>query len=457
MNTIRISALGLTLFVFLPQMSGAVDFSHEVVPILKKHCAECHIGEKKKGGFSMNTRESILAGSENGKVVEPGKSATSFLLDVVTTEDLEIQMPPKGDRISKTEVEILKRWIDEKLPWESGFSFGKKSYEPPLQPRKVSIPKVGVPVNNDIDNIVFGLLSKEKKSVPPLVDDETFLRRAYLDLIGLLPTRQETESFLSRSDPDKRTKLIGQLLARDADYAAHWLTFWNDLLRNAYRGTGFIDGGRKQITNWLIPALATDMPFDEMVRELVAPRSPDSAGFINGIKWRGEVNASQTREIQFSQNIGQVFLGINMKCASCHDSFVDRWKLEEAYNLASIVSEQPIEIHRCDKGTGKVATASWVFPELGNIDPKADKQTRLQQLAELLVHPENGRTSRTIVNRIWHRMTGRGIVHPVDAMDTEPWSEDLLDHLANKFVASDYDLKKSWLTSLLPGFIKCSR
>ena len=86
------------------------------------------------------------------------------------------------------------------------------------------------------------------------------------------------------------------------------------MLRNDYAGTGYIDGGRKQITGWLYRALIENMPYDRFVRELISPSS-ESEGFINGIKWRGRVNASQVREIQFSQNVSQVFFGINMKCA----------------------------------------------------------------------------------------------------------------------------------------------
>ena len=168
------------------------------------------------------------------------------------------------------------------------------------------------------------------------------------------------------------------------------------------------------------------MPYDQMTRELIDAK-PDAAGFINGIKWRGSVNASQTRDMQFAQNVSQVFLGINMKCASCHDSFIDRWTLQEAYDLAAVFSEEPLELERCDIPTGKMATPKWMFPEIGQIDPKANKNERLKQLAGLLLtHPQNGRFTRTIVNRIWAQLMGRGIVHPVDAMHTKPWSEDLL-------------------------------
>ena len=105
-------------------------------------------------------------------------------------------------------------------------------------------------------------------------------------------------------------------------------------------------------------------------------------------------------------------------------------RCSEAYGLAAIYASEPLQIHRCDKPTGDTATASWLFPELGEIDPQAPRAERLQQLADLMTHPENGRFTRTIVNRLWHQLMGRGIVHPLDAMQTEPWNDDLLDYLA---------------------------
>jgi hypothetical protein len=238
-------------------------------------------------------------------------------------------------------------------------------------------------------------------------------------------------------------RLVEALLKRDIDYTEHWLTFWNDLLRNDYGGTGFITGGRKQISNWLYHALITNLPFDQFVRELIAPPTDESRGYIDGIKWRGEVSAGQTVEIQFAQSVSQSFLGINMKCASCHDSFIDRWKLSEAYGLAAIYSNRPLEIHRCDKPIGQQATAAWLFPEIGQIDAKAAQPERLKQLAALMTHPQNGRTPRTMVNRLWQRLMGRGIVHPVDSMQTEPWNADLLDYLATYLVENGHDLKKA--------------
>src|SRR5262249_48169384 len=149
--------------------------------------------------------------------------------------------------------------------------------------------------------------------------------------------------------------------------------------------------------------------------ELISP-TPASEGFIKGIKWRGNVNASQVPELQFSQNVSQVFFGINMKCASCHDSFIDRWKLDDAYALAAIVADRSLEIHRCDKPLGRFANARFIFPELGNIDAAQPRPKRLEQFAALVTHPDNGRFARTIANRVWQRLMGRGIVHPVDVM-----------------------------------------
>ena len=429
--------------VVLPGFAAAkVDFSHQIVPILREHCSECHTGDKKKGGFSLNDRASTLAGGESGKAVVPGNAAKSPLIEAITSKDPDKQMPPKGARLSPEKVKLLRDWIDAGAPWEEGFAFKKPAYEPPLKPRRPTLPPVVAGRANPIDRILDADLAKRKAPTPKPIDDATFARRAHLDLVGLLPEPEALAKFLADKSPDKRAKLVRDLLANDTAYAEHWLTFWNDLLRNDYSGTGFITGGRTQITKWLYRALADNKPYDQFARELIA-YTPESQGFAAGIRWRGDVSAGATTEIQFAQSVGQSFLGINLKCASCHDSFIDRWKLEESYGLAAIYATSKMEIHRCDKPVGKTAQASWLFPELGQVDAKASQPERLKQLAALMTHPENGRFTRTIVNRLWHRLMGHGVVHPTDAMQTEPWSHDLLDFLAVHLADSKFDLKKT--------------
>jgi hypothetical protein len=441
-NTRLAAQLGWFLLGSAMSFAG-VDFHHEIVPILRKQCGECHTGDKLKGGFSMNDRTALLHGSENGPVIDLDHPENSLLLRLVTTDDREVRMPPKGPGLSDTEVERIRQWLADGVPWEAGFAFQKPSYEPPLKPREVALPPAQEGRNHPVDRLVDAYLSAKKLPRPAPADDATFLRRAHLDLIGLLPTPEEVATFRNDPAPDKRLRLVQTLLARDVDYAEHWLTFWNDLLRNDYGGTGFITGGRKQISQWLYESLANNKPFDQFTRELLAPPTEASRGFIDGIKWRGEVSAGQTVEIQFAQSVGQSFLGINLKCASCHDSFIDRWKLDEAYGLAAIYSERTLEIHRCDKPVGRTASAAWLFPELGQVNAAAPREERLSQLAALMTHPENGRFTRTLVNRLWHRLMGHGIVHPLDAMQTEPWSADLLDYLARDFQQNGYDIKKT--------------
>ena len=267
-----------------------------------------------------------------------------------------------------------------------------------------------------------------------------FARRAYLDVIGLLPPPDELEAFVSDTDADKRGRLVDRLLADDRNYAEHWLTFWNDLLRNDYKGTGYIDGGRKQITRWLYSALLTNMHYNEFVAELINP-TPDSEGFTKGIVWRGVVNASQTPQMQTAQNIAQVFMGVNLKCASCHDSFINDLTLADAYGLAGIYADGPLEMVRCDKPTGKYAELKFLYPELGAMDPKADKPARLKRLAEIITQRQDGRLTRTLVNRLWQRFMGRGLVEPVDDMEKKAWNPDLLDWLAEDFAAHNSDVK----------------
>jgi hypothetical protein len=133
---------------------------------------------------------------------------------------------------------------------------------------------------------------------------------------------------------------------------------------------------------------------------------------------------------------------VNLKCASCHDSFIDSWKLSDAYGLAAVIADKPLAVHRCDKPIGQTAGPKFLFPELGKIEAAAAKAKRLEQLAALVTHPDNGRFTRTIVNRVWDRLMGRGIVHPVDMMGNKPWSEDLLDYLAVYFAENGHDLRR---------------
>jgi hypothetical protein len=110
----------------------AIDFAHTVVPILKSHCVECHGGHRHEGDFSINTREMIVDSSS----AIPGNSAESYIIEMVTAADPKVRMPKDKPPLSDADVQTLRDWIDAGLPWEPGFSFAPRDYEPPLRPRR---------------------------------------------------------------------------------------------------------------------------------------------------------------------------------------------------------------------------------------------------------------------------------------------------------------------------------
>jgi mono/diheme cytochrome c family protein len=426
-----------------PPATAAVDFARDVKPLLQVACARCHARGNDKGGFRFDTRDLLLKGGDNGPAIVPGKSDESLLISLVAGLDPEMVMPQKGSRLTDAQIGLLRAWIDAGAPWPEGATFAK------APPRHLTPRRPPEPVATDA-NAVDRLLRPyfERNGIGPApAADARFIRRVTLDVTGLLPSPDEVASFLADTSPGKRARLVDRLLGRDHQYAEHWMSFWNDLLRNEYRGTGYIDGGRKQISGWLYDALVRNLPYDQFVTALVDP-TPPTVGFTGGIVWRGVVNASQTPEMQAAQNVSQVFMGVNLKCASCHDSFIDDWQLRDAYGLASVFAAAPLEMVECDKPTGRTAPLKFLYDGIGTIDRSAAREVRMRQLAAALVSPANGRLSRTIVNRLWARFMGRGLVEPLDDMEQASWHPDLLDWLAEDLVAHGYDLKHAMRTIL---------
>lgn len=422
-----------------PPASGPVDFVRDLKPLLEASCIKCHAHGQKKSGYAMDSRESFLAGGKSGPAAVPGQSAASLVVQLVAGQDPDRVMPAKGPRWTPEQVGRLRAWIDQGAPWPEGVALGRGA-RAPLHPRQVALPPPRRGLTHPVDRLLEPYFARHGFKPPKPVSDRVFARRVYLDVIGLLPTPAELAAFEKDRRPDKRARLVRQLLHDSARYAEHWLSFWNDCLRNDYRGTGYIDGGRKQITPWLYAALVTNMPFNSFVARLVNP-DEHSEGFVKGIVWRGDINASQTPQMQAAQNISQVFLGINLKCASCHDSYISDWKLSDAYGLAGVYADEPLEMVKCDAPTGQIASRRFLFPELGELTDSTNRAERLASLARLITHPQNGRLTRTIVNRLWAKLMGRGLIEPVDEMDNPPWHADLLDWLAWDLAEHGYDLK----------------
>ena len=435
-----------------------VSFTQDVKPILAHNCFACHARDKHSGALSLDRRELMLKGGETGPALVVGKSASSELIRRVSLPGGEGMMPPAGKRLSAEEIGILRAWIDQGAKWDEAAP-AEKTKGRNVTPRRPALPPGA---GNPVDRLLSGYLKQH--SVPAKrIDDRTFARRVYLDVVGQLPTPTELATFLSDSRPDRRSQLVHALLADNERYADHWMTFWQDHLRDGIKDIGSTDIFRP-ITPWLYDSLLTNKPYDRMVTELVTAEVPpdlgneeqiekldatykpgkeDASGFLRGLQSGLErPRGDQAWPVQAAQNIGQVFLGVQLKCATCHDSFVDAWTMDETWALANVFAEKPLESVRCELPTGKHPVAKFLFSEVGSVDPAAPRAERQQQLARLLTSPKNGRFSRTLVNRLWARLLGAGLVERVDDLEGAAWSQDLLDYLAADFTDHAYDLKR---------------
>ncbi len=408
--------------------------------IFASSCYRCHASDTDaEGGLLLDSKEAVFEGGDGGSVVIANQPDDSELLRrLLLPQGHDEVMPQRGRSLYSEEIELIRLWIVEGAYWSDDATGIFR--EAQLALSKPEPPEGRPDLDSPIDRFMDAYFQENGINWKEPVDDKVFIRRVYLDAIGLLPEPEEIEAFIADSAPDKRSRLIDSLLSRDHDYAQNSLSFWNDLLRNAYTGTGFITGGRKQITDWLYNSLEQNKPYDQMVRELVNP-DENSEGFIRGIQWRGDFNASQSTEMQAAQNISQSLMGVNLKCASCHNSFTSNMTLNEAYGFAAVFSDTTLAIERCEVPTGDMAEPAFYYSELGEIDGSLSREERLEKLADILVDNNNGRLYRTIVNRFWARLMGRGLVEPTDEMDLEPWNQELLDWLAADLIDHDYDLK----------------
>lgn len=420
----------LVYLIPLAALAQPVDYARQIHPIFVTRCLSCHQGAKAQAGLSLATRDAML------KVIVPGNAQSSLLMQRITGEKLPL-MPMGGDRLRDSEVHLLRRWINEGAPVNLSAPVATgPEFSLSLKPPRAS----------GVNELMAAYYRKHNVSPAPPVPDAVFARRVYLDLWGLLPTPEQQQRFVNDQRPQKRAILVDELLAHSKNYSEHWITFWNDLLHND-EGVTF-HGERASITAWLLKALAENQAYDAFVTSLINP-TKENEGFLKGVTWRGTVNASQTPTMQAAQNSAQVFLGINLKCNSCHDSFISHWKLREAYALASFFSTEPLEIVKCDKATGVTAQPKFLFPELGSIDASASLADRRAAAARMFTAQENGLFARTIVNRLWKQLLGHGLVEPADEMENPAWFPELLDWLAADLIANHYDLKHLLRTIIL--------
>jgi Protein of unknown function (DUF1553)/Protein of unknown function (DUF1549) len=323
-----------------------------------------------------------------------------------------------------------------------------KQLPPPPAP-----PKVDAPAYNAIDQFIAARWSAAPgEGKPQLCDDPTFLRRVYLDVIGVIPTLLETNRFLaSRGGRAKREKLIDSLLAREADYAAHWTPFWEDALasQNVASQGGILTRGSYR--EWLLSSFERNRPYDVMVAELIDPtmpgRRPPETEDVLGRTYPIDYvrNGDHTATLQTAADAAQVFLGTSMKCASCHDHFEnDEWPQDRFLAFAGLFAPADLEKIRCESKTGQTVAARFPFELPGVTDAvPTDVTARLRLVVAGITDPANPRFARAIVNRLWKRYFGLGLFEPVDdfRLDAPASHPELLDWLAYDFLEHGCDLK----------------
>ncbi len=285
---------------------------------------------------------------------------------------------------------------------------------------------------------------------PALCDDATFMRRATLDITGLIPSFTELTTFLNNRSPQKRTQLIDQLLARRTEYAAHWTPFWEDALasQNVTHQGGIPTHGNYR--EWIMEQFELNRPYDQWVAELLDPAArgrKQAHEDIFGRKFTIDFVRSDTHAdtLQTASNIGQVFLGTAMKCASCHDHFENpEWTQERFLGFAGLFAAQDLEKIRCEVHSGQRIAARFPFELPGwEATLPASPAERLSAAARWTVDPTNPRFAKTIVNRLWRRYLGLGLFEPADdyRADTAVSHPELLDWLAYDFLAHGCDLQ----------------
>ena len=307
-----------------------------------------------------------------------------------------------------------------------------------------------VPEFNYIDKLVHEKLNKLRIIPADLASDEVFLRRIFLDVVGLPPTVEERARFLTDTRPDKRAALIDELIERK-EFTEMWVMKWAELLQIRTFNNGPQQVSYKAALNyyqWLRERIAANMPFNELIRQVLSAKGGTfSSPATNYFQIEQDV-------LKLTENTAQVFMGTRIQCAQCHNHPFDRWTMDDYYGFVSFfaqVKRKPAEDPRerivFDEGgeTQHPVTKKNMPPKfLGGPQPEIKNQTRREALAEWLASPENPWFAKNVANIVWAHFLGIGIVDPVDDMrvSNPPSNPELLDALARKFVSDHYDLKK---------------
>jgi hypothetical protein len=461
-----------------------------VQPILAKNCFKCHGGERQKGGLDLREPNAIFAGGTDGSVVIPGRPGESPLYQRLTSIADDHMPPLKQPPLSAEEISFIREWIAT-LPASSGSTVALSPIFSQTAPTLIQTatavkwePPAGADGSDAIDLLVRARWQQQHVTGNEVCDDRTFVRRIYLDLVGRIPTRQETEEFIHSTQSDKRTALIDRLLAGD-EFARHMAEVLDFSLMGRKGKSAEISRSTGGWFDYLRKSVASNRPWDQMVAEMITGR-PVSQEYHGAVWFLYE---KKNNFQAMAEAAAPLAFGVSIACAQCHDHPLAHeikqqhyWGLVAAFNRTSNVNansgpalaesatggfvyftnlkkeSQPallsfpngktVAEERPSDGAGdQDAQDRYVVPpskNRRNPDRAAvPRFSRRQALADAATH-DNPLLARAFVNRMWALLVGRGIVSPVDQMDSRhpPSHPELLAFLATDFEKSGYDIKR---------------
>jgi hypothetical protein len=361
-----VAFVAATLAGTVDQAATPVDFSRDILPILSNNCFTCHGPDdaERKGGLRLDTHAGVLAGGKSGEqAVIPGQSAQSEMILRITSPHEDEMMPPADapKKLSTTQIELLKRWIDEGAPWGKHWA-----YETPQRPALPAVP-AGTIVRNPVDHFVLARLAKEGIAPSPEADRATLVRRLSLDLVGLPPDPKQVQAFVEDRRADAYERLVETFLA-SPHFGERWGRHWLDLARYA-DSAGYLNDTLRPYAylyrDWVIDAFNRDQPFDQFtIEQLAGDLLPGATleqkiatGFHRNSLKNDEAGADLELDrtkaaVDRAATTGAVWLGLTVGCAECHTHKYDPITHHEFYQLYAFfnnTAERDLPAPRADE------------------------------------------------------------------------------------------------------------
>ncbi len=328
----------------------SVDFERDIRPILKAHCLECHGADKQRGGLRLESRSSLLKGGENhGPAVVPGKGADSVLLQAVAGQIPDLQMPPKGERLTPAEMALVRAWIDQGAVWPGEAVQQHWALKPVVRPPVPRTTRDAPEPSTPIDAFILQSLSGARLAMNPLAERTVLIRRMYQVVLGLPPSDREVEAFAQDPSPWAVETLVERVLSNPR-YGERWGRHWLDVVR--YADSNGFETNRERKTaypyrDYVIRCFNEDVPYDRFVREQIAGDAL-GADLGTGFLVAGAFDIVKSPDINLTlmqrqdeladiiNTTGTTFLGLTLGCARCHDHKFDPVSQKDYYALQAV-------------------------------------------------------------------------------------------------------------------------